>query len=490
MKLSNDLHIPSELHPLLERHLHDHLHDDFYKVHESDPKSFLTWNRLDVAMKVLCLNLKSVHPQLYRDIYRNHIACFTNYQYAEPGDDYKNSFEKYIEVFEKIYSDISAHGFDSNKSIVPVSKTGSLLNGSHRVSASIVAGVPIRTVRIDYKNPLYDYRYFLSKGVSTKYLDLGLNELLRYNKNIRLALFWPSVAIEDSEIREYFDSVCYVKKIKLSNQGPINLIKCVYSTANWIYDSKGRSGPRYKMDHCFSSNRPLTVVFFESTSHEDDLSKKSKIRKHYAIGNHSVHFTDDHLESIVLGEMLLNQNSIHFLNHAVIKDVVIQKIQSIYGKISQSIDSTGRVILDGGSVLEAYGIRTTEDVDYLMAEPREPLRGYDDHESQLIFHDHKKNELIYDPDNYFYFLGVKMVSLGNVLKMKVNRCSHKDSEDVLMISHLSDIDNDRFNHITESVRILFIKIKMLMRKHARSFLKKLGLFGLAKQTYRFFKNKN
>lgn len=490
MDSSKDLRNPSALYPLLEHHLHNHLVDDFYEVHVSQPESLLTWNRLDVALKVLCLNLMAVHPDLFRDIYKNHIACFTNYQYTEPGDDYKDSFEKYIEVFKKIFFDITTHGFDAKKSIVPVSKTGSLLNGSHRVSASIVAGVPIRTVSIEYKNPLYDYRYFLSKGISTAYLELSVAELIMYNKKVRIALFWPSVLISDSDIREYFESVCYVKRIKFTRQGAINLIKCVYSGANWIHDRGAGSGPQYKMEHCFNSKRPLTVVFFESTTCEKDLSIKTLIRQRYAIGNHSVHFTDDHVETVQLGEMLLNQNSIHFLNHAVIKDVVMQKIRSIYDKISHSINSTGRVILDGGSVLEAYGIRQTDDVDYLMAEPREQLDGYDDHESQLIFHEHKKNELLYDPVNYFYFLGVKLVSLDNVLKMKTKRGTRKDSEDVLMISHLTRNENDRYNQVIESIRIFYIKIKMILRKKVRFFLKKIGLFSISKQAYRYFNGKN
>ena len=47
-----------------------------------------------------------------------------------------------------------------------------------------------------------------------------------------------------------------------------------------------------------------------------------------------------------------------------------------------------------------------------------------------------KNEIIYNPENYFYFNGFKFISLNILKKMKQNRNEEKDKNDLKLINKL------------------------------------------------------
>ena len=82
-----------------------------------------------------------------------------------------------------------------------------------------------------------------------------------------------------------------------------------------------------------------------------------------------------------------------------------------------------------------YGLRATDDIDYITnTEKIFPREVGDNHNGYLYFHETSADDLIFNPRNYLYFEGMKVVSLEQVASMKKMRGGEvgKDLMDVLL----------------------------------------------------------
>lgn len=95
-------------------------------------------------------------------------------------------------------------------------------------------------------------------------------------------------------------------------------------------------------------------------------------------------------------------------------------------------------LVDSSSVLSLYGLREARDIDYLSnVEPLPKSDVYDLHNSYIRYYGCDLDELIDNPKNYFYFFGVKYVSLNRLRIMKKNRGEQKDKVDLRLINSLN-----------------------------------------------------
>ena len=83
-----------------------------------------------------------------------------------------------------------------------------------------------------------------------------------------------------------------------------------------------------------------------------------------------------------------------------------------------------------------YGLRNVGDIDYITnsSEKNFPREVGDNHNGYLYFHETSADDLIFNPRNYLYFEGMKVVSLEQVASMKKMRGGEvgKDLMDVLL----------------------------------------------------------
>ena len=91
--------------------------------------------RFDVCAKYLYAkyyNTKSIFPL---ELYSHHLKVWNNYsEYNNPN---KQDLESFVRVFHEIVDSIGSEGFDIKKSYVPI-LNGKMINGAHRVAASIL----------------------------------------------------------------------------------------------------------------------------------------------------------------------------------------------------------------------------------------------------------------------------------------------------------------------------------------------------------------
>ena len=138
--------------------------------------------------------------------------------------------------------------------------------------------------------------------------------------------------------------------------------------------------------------------------------------------------------------MLFNDNSIHHLNNT--PTVNYSKFESCVRRFKSFIENNNLDIDDyciaGSSPLSVYGLREGEDLDYIHLNPTKIQ------DEQDLIHSHNEygkelyepnyDEIILNPDNHFYSMGVKFATLDVIKKMKEKRNEPKDVTDIELIN--------------------------------------------------------
>ena len=151
----------------------------------------MKWNRLITAFDIFYLNYKDKNQQLAHKVYFERVRSVTFDRFEEPGNA-DNSYDSYCLAFDNIFESINKHGFDKFKSLLPLAKNGSLLNGSHRLASSIVSDIKVHSVKLDEDYMIDDYKVLMQRNVPIDIIELAVCEFIKYSKNVYLAFLWPS----------------------------------------------------------------------------------------------------------------------------------------------------------------------------------------------------------------------------------------------------------------------------------------------------------
>lgn len=469
---------------LLSKHLIDYydlqnnkLLDKPYSINAKD---LIISERIDLIAKLLYVRAKceNLETNYFTDLYKATIEAFSDGTFLEPGNPKKNSFTKYIEEFDRIISSINSHGFDSNKSIVPIGENGSIIDGAHRVATSAYFGKEIRVLKIDGVNVTYDIDYFKKKLLNHGFLSFSLFEYAKLKNNIHVVCVWPRCsATQKATIEKRLRNelkIIYKNSVLLSFKGLRNFLLQTYRKAKWIGTVKDNfKGLNAKVDACFGEKSKLEFYVIEESDLQKLINLKNKIREEMKLGNDSIHSTDTQEEAIEMLGSLLNENSIFFLNNAIPDKYcsTFSRMLDFQKELNKRHISYDDIVLDAGVVLSLYGIRSCNDLDYLT-KLDEKIPYADNHNSQLTYYSKTIDDLLYNPNNFFYFFGLKFTSIQNIFQLKKNRNEIKDQEDILLMeSFFKKSLNLKENLSTiaitvrRSFHILISKIKARLRNN-------------------------
>ena len=137
---------------------------------------------------------------------------------------------------------------------------------------------------------------------------------------------------------------------------------------------------------------------------------------------------------------LLNENSRHFISAA--KPQPTQRFDHFFEKLklwikASNLDSEDFCV-DSSAVLAAYGLRDCRDLDFLYYGDSIDT-GMSDvscHNEEMKYYQHTKNDIIFNPQNHFYYKGIKFASLEVVRAMKKFRNEKKDQVDIRLIASI------------------------------------------------------
>ncbi|RLA84000.1 MAG: hypothetical protein DRG78_02765 [Epsilonproteobacteria bacterium] len=474
----------NEIQQLVEPHFYNDLKEDNYKIETIKSNVLLTNARLDIAFKLLYLEILDKDVSFAKDIYTKHISAFSLGAFNEPGNDDKNSIDKFIEDFKKTFEDIKCNGFDATKTLIPLSQNSSIANGAHRVASAIYLDKEINCVEIKTSNHIYDYDFFYNRNISSDILDTVVTTFIKYASNVHIAFLWPIKKDNNIDIETIIPNIVYKKKIKLNPNGAHNLLSQIYYGEEWLGNIENNfNGVNGKLVECFKTFDSFDVIAFQADSLDEVLKIKENIREVFNVGKHSVHITDTKEEAIRTARVVFNDNSLHFLNYAKPnKYISTHKKIDIFKEFMKenNLDSKD-LIIDSSFILSCYGLREAKDTDFFCSDNSKIKVEFKDiniHDEELKYYEEEKNELIYDPKNYFYFNDIKFISFNQLYKMKTNRAEEKDKNDCDMMEAL--IEDNKVKEFIGKMKQNILYLKIRIRANLMIVLKSIGLYTIIK----------
>ena len=438
------------------------------------PIELLTHNRIDIIYKLLYVIYKKLLPEFSSQIYKQHLSVITNGLFKE-SDQEKKGLDSYIKSFNQVLKSINNKGFDLDISSVPLSNGHSIVNGAHRVAASIYLNKKVFCTNTSNPISIYNYKYFRDRGLDDQILEFGVLKYIELKSNVFLALIWPS-ANKKINYLQSFSNVIYEKKFKLNQNGAHNFLAQVYKEQKWIGGfENGYGGSYVKLSQSFKNFSPVHAIFFHHDSIKEVNEIKSDLRKKFKIKKASIHITDNDNETLDLAKYILNKNSIHFLNNAkpYLYKSLFNKLKLFKKNLKYSKININDVVIDDEGVLSIYGIRDFKNFTYFK---KNDIIEENDNRA----YNQNPNDLIFNPKLHFYFNDFKFTSLNEIKKMKENRQLGHDSSDIKIIQ--KKIQQESWSFLIISNTLFLFKAKIV------AFLipvsKKLKFYNIAKWVYK------
>jgi len=421
------------------------------KVVLQDPKEFLKSSRIDLIPKIWYIKNKEekINADFFVKMYLEHIRAFNSF-----NENHKRAKEDFLEDFNKLIDSIKKIGFKKEKAI-PSTKNLVAIDGSHRLASSIVLDKKVYIEKFEnLEGPNYNYKYFKKRGILEPILEEIIFKYFKFKdgKELYLCIFWGSSIKKldkkeiERELKKEKIDVIYSKEVNLTEKGKKNLVITCYENESWMDKKNNFSGALRKVAPCFKDSNKIRFYLLETKNKDDIIKFKRKIRERLNMGNHSLHTSDTYEETRNLCNILLNKNSLFFINHGekMILPEVLDKEE-----LKEKMD----FVVTSSYVLEKFGIRKAEDIDYIV-DKNEQIKGLGSNHNHY-FSPEEIKELIYNPKNFFRFRGIKFLTLENIAKFKRKRGESKDKKDVLLIEQFLD-KRKKFDY---KEKLLIIKMK-------------------------------
>jgi hypothetical protein len=424
-----------------------------------NPIIFLSPNRIDITAKYIytLFRDKSLNSEWGKNIYLEHLRCWCNlislipkntilnYACAFPYAEKKTTSD-WLNSFNTLINSMKKEGFQEKKSVVPYNiKNNVLLDGGHRVATALYFNYNITVKSFTHGGEMISMDMLEKKGMCEKYLDAMALTYASLKKNTFIVTLFPAAKGNLDKVIDILSkngSIVYKKNLLLTQSGAINFIKMLYDEEVWLGNYKNNFfGANAKMKYCFptDTSKLITVFLYESDSLFSVKEAKNKIRDIYGISNNSIHINDTHQETLRIAQSVFNKNSIHFINYRTDENFkLFETFFTEYKKLIKETEESDNYCIDTGGVLAAYGIRDCHDLDILhwrkFPNSLAKNKFISSHEAELKYHITTKDDIIFNPENHFYYKGLKFASINIIKKMKENRNEIKDRSDIKLIN--------------------------------------------------------
>ena len=409
---------------------------------------------------------------------------------------YSDRFNVYSAMNPKLlFDDISEYEY-----LKPIEKLAEIY-GKDSYYAQILT-----FVQVTQKIPLYKYNYF-----EHDMRDFIMLEYVKSRKDMFILTLWP-LANEIEKVNNFVKyletvgSVPYVKTVSLSKNTIHNLMFWMYNEFNF----QARLDfikQKLSYSNVVEENNSVTFIFFDNVKHmkisgqnaPDKRVLRGKLLEEFKLdkdpnirGNDVLHINDFFFQTIEYSQMILNKNTLDMLSHQKIDRLTSSffsdsnlKFQTfrkfIYDNFS--LLEINRIIIIGGVLLNAYGLRKFTDIDAIFTSINKDSTEYEKYLESIIYDNFvnkntkikfidlskeksshwkesltEKNNAIFEensiastidlvtnPRHHLYFQGVKIYTLNCEIVRKFIRIRdsnifnrEKDLMDLYMISLIDD----------------------------------------------------
>ena len=419
-----------------------------------DPKKFLTYNRFDLAAKIIFAKdiIRGINSDFSKEIYLKHLQVWNNFKEKNP---LKTNQEDFIDSFKKVLNSMKSNGFLCDGNEIPVINNLAI-NGAHRISSAIVTNTRVKQKESNISEGQINcgYDYFKSKndfvkgGLEEIYLDEMALEFCRQKKNLYTVCLFPSHNKSIDSLLEKIKNnskIIYVKKVKLNNNGKNNFIHNLYHGESWL-GSKNNNFPgvHEKSKYCFSQGDYVHVALIEQDNPNNLLLLKQNLRDICDVGKHSVHINDTQDETWRIASSVYNKNSVEFLNSKKTYGEISKTNTNTFDKLFKHYQTmilnrkdSNDFCVDASAVLSAFNLRDCRDLDFLHLYNIGDLSvDINCHNEEEKYYTQSRKDIITDPRNHFYYFGLKFASIKIIKDMKLKRNEEKDIIDVNLIKSI------------------------------------------------------
>lgn len=406
----------------------------------ADIAYLLTPERLDVLARLDFAegHLRGRQTSWAQLLYRELLEATNPFgDFAEDG--VKFSIKDYESSFIALIDSLRLRGFNPALSRIPVTSFG-VVNGAHRLAACLALNLkPSIEKSNDHQATHYSFRGLVNAGVSkdqTEYLAWRFIQ----KKNLTRGFLFSNINAEDfirclSFLRKKIGRPeVYSGELDLSDIGKRRLLQLAYGHLEWWDDSLLE---KLVAERHLGISRSNFFVVVSIEQEGDELELKSGLRRLLGgrLGlDRQIHGTDNHYETVRLAECLLNKNSRQFLNMAPIGAEYRLFSEFSNRGIHEKYEDNSDWCIDGGAVLEMFGMRRASDIDYIVGSDS-PIRfpRADLHNSLFKSNSMHPDDVIYDPRKHFRFLGIKFTSLAETSANSIRKSDPKSISDVVLI---------------------------------------------------------
>ena len=447
------------------------------------PSDFQLHIRFDILIKaVYALHLFNSQklPRIVEDIHQSMLEIFESSR-SDPSNIF--SCEQVFRGTSFPVSDHSRTYFPLLNSSLAVSVTKPLdsssrpfvpINGELQIVTSLAQGRNVSVMFLDAPGSPSDFcqldsSFFLTKGFRSEYVEFVVLHLALVTAEIACVIYWPpslSMQTDIKAVSEVVHSRCihgdviYSKSFLLTSNGICSLARNAYGPPE---KNTKAFCEEASLVHDKNQKYQLSVEFLFKKSSTDTLGCNARLSDFFLMpGEESfVRISETHEESIFIAEMVLNQNSLLYLNyHANDRcQEVSREIGSRLGHNTPNLIHMQELMVESGTVMSYFGLRDSNDVDVILWESLLKIDDLDSifgskngmviekHEGSIHynFHGLEKVDLFSDPKTHGYCHGLKFVSLQQLIYYKTNRgFGDKDKKDVQKIKSFLNLA-DRLN---------------------------------------------
>lgn len=431
-----------------------------------DPRTLLSPHRLDLAVKIAFaksllgqpLFQASIDPRL---LYDSHISART--AGIEPNAEFsKRNIDDYRHFFEIIIHSIRKFGFDEDDPVRVSSKTGLVLNGAHRVAASIALGVKKIPVIYDSNavGRRWGFDWFATNGFNERETkEIALQYMHFTMKEYNIGIIWPSNSLVHDEVLESIR--CEFDIIYLNNfilhEGISEFVYDVYSADHGLAVEKSAENIQKKVNRLQDSkNSRVTVFIIACDRFEDSINLRERLRDKFSdkgtqprfdVLHMSTSFPErEHLKQIVMSSSTLESYGLR----KRFSENLLNRAESLQIWLQENNVPKNRACIVGGAVLDLFGIKKCDDIDVVLPydDRRKKftgsseqlvkgvdLAGYGYSKKHSVCNWYTDDQLIFCFDLFVAARGLKFASLEIVHQRKRVGGREKDVTDVKSIAY-------------------------------------------------------
>lgn len=448
-----------KLNTVLSAYFCQHYHADCdgdYQIELIDASKLIIAERIDLMakMKYIEFREKGYNLTFVKELYTRHIEAFSLGTFSELGNNNKNSIQKYFDTFHDLIDHIKQNGIDEKISIIPVGSNMGIIDGAHRVAIAAYFNQKLPCLRFNTINVVYDANYFKKRSLDEKYLEYLVSEYCKLQENISLVCVLPGTGRKGREqkilaaLKAESRKIVYEKRFELSKAGLTNLMQ-LFSSPQWMGKADGHLLPEEKITGPgFSQAGSAVVYVLEGECFKYGVQTDENYPTRSPGENPGIYIMNDHAEAIQLALLLLNQNSIDFLNTGK---------QSPDHHFKKKIDGFKKMIADHGCSSEEFmiglngvmalcGSKGDKEIGYMTASGNcgliEDIDSHIQHKC-LDLDQSTINDLIFNPDNYFFYRGMKFITLKMARKYGAVGKVQEDQPDMKLMASLPRIEYSR-----------------------------------------------